>query len=169
MKSNKTKCWVMHFWHNPVYHCRLWAECLENCVEEMDLGILVNAWLNTSQQCAHLAKKANSRLACVSNSAASRSREVTIPLCSALVRPHLKCCVQYWAPHCQKDTGALQCVWRGEQSCEGSGAQVLWGASEETGMVQSVEEEAQRRHYCSIQLSERRLWRGGGRPLLLCK
>jgi len=57
----------------------------------------------------------------------------------------------------------------GEQSCEGSGAQVLWGASEETGMVQSVEEEAQRRHYCSIQLSERRLWRGGGRPLLLCK
>ena len=46
----------------------------------------------------------------------------------------------------------------GQQSCEGSGAQILWGAAEGTGIVQSGEEEAQRSPYCSLQLPERRLW-----------
>ena len=54
----------------------------------------------------------------------------------------------------------------GQQSYEGSGAQVLWGVAEGTGNVQSGEEEALGRPYFSLQQSEQRLWRGGSWPLL---
>ena len=57
---------------------------------ERDLGVPVDDRVTMSHQRALAAKKANGILGCIRRRVASRSREVLLPLCSALGRPHLQ-------------------------------------------------------------------------------
>ena len=68
--------------------------------------------LNISQQCVLAAQKANCILGCIKRSVVSRLREVILPLCSVLVRPHLQYCIQMWSPQHRRDMDLLEHVQR---------------------------------------------------------
>jgi len=72
--------------------------------------VLVEKQLNMAQQCVLAAQKANRILGCLQSSVASRSREVILPLYSALVRPQLESCVQLWSPQHRTDMDLLERV-----------------------------------------------------------
>ena len=113
MNFNREKCKVLHFGIKNVKHkYKLGDTWLDSSICEKDLGVLVDNKLNMSQQCDKAAKKSNAMLGCIAGSTESRAREVIIPLFSALVRPHLEYCVQFWTPQFRKDIDKLEHVQR---------------------------------------------------------
>ncbi|PKU43124.1 hypothetical protein llap_6567 [Limosa lapponica baueri] len=121
VKFSRTKRRVLHLGRgNPRHKYRLGGEWLESSPEEKELGVLVEEKLDMSRQCALAAQRANHVLGCIKRSVASRSREVILPLCSPLVRPHLEYCVQLWSPQHRKDMDLLERVqWRAKKRMKG--------------------------------------------------
>ncbi|KAK4821805.1 hypothetical protein QYF61_003834 [Mycteria americana] len=86
MKVNKAKCKVLHMGQGNAKHkYRLGREWIESSPEEKDLGTLVDEKLNMTRQRVLAAHKANCIPGCIKRSVTSRSREVILPLYSALL------------------------------------------------------------------------------------
>jgi len=90
---------------SPHYQYRLGGEGIERNPSKKDLGVLVNEKLDMSCQCILTAQKASYILGCIRRSMASRSRDVILPLYSAL-----ESCVQLWSLQHKKDMELLEWV-----------------------------------------------------------
>lgn len=105
---------------------------------QRDLGVLLDK-LNVNQQCTLVAKKANSILGCIKNSAASRSGEMIFTCHTGEAASG----VLYPVPQYNRNrvhTGASSV--RGHKADEGTGASLTGGETERAGNVQPREEMA---------------------------
>lgn len=98
---------------------------------------------DTSPLCALAAQKASCILGCIKRSVASRSREIILPLYSALVRLHLFC-VQDVKSSVQKRHGPVGLYpEEGHRNDPKDGTPVLRGQAVRVGAVQPGEEKLQ--------------------------
>lgn len=95
---------------------------IHRCTARVELGI-EHGWKQgtrtgmrenrgMTQKCVQVAKKTNGILVCIKNIVSSRTKETIVSQYLALVKLHLRFCVQFWARHKKKDVEIIKLVQR---------------------------------------------------------
>ena len=103
MAFNTEKCKTLHLGRKNLQHpYRLGSATLDSTTEERDLGVMSDHKMNMSLQRNAAASKVTQMLACIHRCFSNKSWDMILPLYSALVRPQLEYCIQFWAPQFKK-------------------------------------------------------------------
>ena len=111
--------------------------------------------LDISQQCAFV-DQANSILSCIQRGVASRMEGI-VPLCSALMRPHLEYCRQAWHPQHKKDVKLFEWVQRRTMKIIRMLQHLSYKEKLREPCLFSLEEKALGRPHCSLPVLKRNL------------
>ncbi|KAF4801142.1 hypothetical protein TURU_037745 [Turdus rufiventris] len=126
MKFNKSKCQVLHFGHNNPLQCyQAGGSVAGQCPGRKGPGGAGQQQDGHEPAVCPCGQEGQWPLACVRNGVASRSREVILLLCSALLRPHLECCVQFWPLSSGRTWRHSSASRGGNEAGEGLGTQTL--------------------------------------------
>ena len=106
---------------------------MEHSTIRNNTRVLVGGKLDTNQQGALTAQKANHILNSIKRSVVSRSREVILSLYPAVVRHHPEYCIQMWSPQYRKDMDLVECVQK--RDTKRAGTPLLQKQVERVGAV----------------------------------
>ena len=99
MLFNFGKCKCLHTGHrNLDVNCKIGQTVLGITAKEKDLGVTISTDMKVSEQCGITASKGNQILGLIRR----KGKKLIIPLCKAIVRPHLEYCIQVWRPYRKK-------------------------------------------------------------------
>ena len=77
---------------------------LGTTVKEKDLGITtISADMKVSEQCGIAASKGNQILVFIRRNITYKEKKLIMPLCKAIVKPHLEYCIQAWRLYRKKE------------------------------------------------------------------
>lgn len=111
-KFNRAKCKVLHLCPSAGWPENGWRKSPE---EDRGWQVLVYEQHDTTRQSALSAHKVNRARGCIKSSVGSRSREVILPLYSALKKCHLQFFVKLWGLQHKKEVDLLEQIQRRSQ------------------------------------------------------
>ena len=112
MLFNFGKCKCIHIGHgNMDEEYKMGDAELGRTTQEKDLGLTFSADMKVSEQCGIAASKGNQILGLI-RTIPYKEKQLIVPLCKEILRPHLEYCIQVWRTYRKKDMDKLERIQR---------------------------------------------------------